>query len=451
MGKRKYTMWGFRENDGGAFSEYLEKMAKKGWYLKKISLSGINCFERGEPKTVHCAAVVMPDSSQFDSENREEVRRFREYCEETGWKLRYGGSIWQIFYSDEETPIPIETDDALRVEAVKSVMLRPGNVVTALIITAIFAISVFILSSNPESLFSSYRKLADSLFLLFISCNLLFTMIVQPLVWCWRSKRCIETGKPFPVTSFRQIMRRDILLYLFLSIFLILRESRDLNSALTFLSSCAVIILVIMLDTGILGLIKKKEEMTRGAKIVVYAVSAIIAGWILTGILGAVQDRVLPDGKEEPVYIRLVDYPIDFEALGYETKENHHSESGKTFLALHQGESMSKIGEEDEENGSYIQVNYTLSSSRHIIQRIRRYYLKQYKSDEIMELTERRMAGGVLIERYRYTENDNLPEDGWWLIRDVCILSRGDQIFTLESTDEMDCNILEQAVRAMSE
>lgn len=453
MWKTKYTMWGFRENEGGAFSEYLEKMAEKGWYLRKITPSGMHCFERGEPKTVHCAAVVMPDSSQFDSEDREEVRQFREYCEEAGWKLRYGGSIWQIFYSEEDHPTPIETDDTLRVEAVKSVMMRASRVITALIGAAMFAIAALILSRNPEALFSSYDRLADYLFLAVISGFLVFTVIVYPAFWCWRAKRYIEMGRPLPKVSFQQRKRRDILIYLFLSLFLIIRESNDLNDALIFLSSYAIIVLVFMLDTRILGLIKKKEEVTRGAKIAIYLVSALIAGWILAGILGAVRDRVLPEQTEEPAYVRLVSYPVDFEVLGYEQKESHHSESGKTFLAIHQEENVCRIGEgdKDEENGNYIQVNYTLSPSRYVIQRIRRRYLKWYRENESMELTEKRAAGSVLIERYRYTEYDDPSETAWRIIRDVCILSRADQIFTLESTEEIEEKILEQAIQAMSQ
>ena len=114
MAKIRYKFITFREYETEAFAEYLEYKAAKGWFLTNIHQNGILRFEKGEPKKLNFCVAVLPGSSGLDSADNWNARQFREYCEEAGWKLQYGGTLWQIFYTEDEALVPIETDPESR-------------------------------------------------------------------------------------------------------------------------------------------------------------------------------------------------------------------------------------------------------------------------------------------------------------------------------------------------
>lgn len=443
----KYTFWSFPENAGGAFSEYLERMAGKGWYLKKMTSSGICCFERGKAGIVHCAAVVMPDSSQFDSEEREEARRLRELCEEAGWELRYGGSVWQIFYSTQENPIPIETDEALRLEAVQKTMLSPMRIIAMLLTTAILSVPAVLQWKDPEQFFSSYKGLSDFCFLVFLCFYLMETTVIAPLLWSCRAKRCIRHGEKLPGPALRRIMGSQVLLYILITAFIILREMRDLRSALEFISGYGVILLVIAVDLKILTVVKNRDGESRGVKIVIYTVCAVAAGWFLTTVLNHVLDHFMPEGKETPVYERVMEFPVDFEEMGYEPVKEWLGESGKTFLAAYQKETGGR--QEYQGKDQYVEMSYTVSRFPYIIQRVRQQYPKSRYNYTDAELTEQWTEGDIIIERFHLGEAFTQPDLNDPSGRDLYIITGPDRILTLEFTAETDRSAAEPAIQAM--
>lgn len=172
MRKRKYTFYAFQENETAAFAEYLEGMAANGWMLKTVMRNTVQCFERHEPRRLKFSVAVLPDSSEFESRDREEAVTFRAYCEEAGWKLLYGGTLWQIFYSEEEDPIPIETDPRVQLEVQKDLMLSKGRWMPCLLLTGFFLFGICLIVTPvimyplrtliPEKLpVEEYRRLGE--------------------------------------------------------------------------------------------------------------------------------------------------------------------------------------------------------------------------------------------------------------------------------------------------
>ena len=113
--KRRFVQFNFYDRTG--IQDYLEKQAQKGWLLEKITPLGW-VFRSMEPKMLHFSVTYFPQASAFDPEPSENQKRFQDFCAYTGWVLAAANAQMQIFYNENENPIPIETDAKIEVETI---------------------------------------------------------------------------------------------------------------------------------------------------------------------------------------------------------------------------------------------------------------------------------------------------------------------------------------------
>ena len=109
--KRRIPQFAFYDKTG--IQTYLEKQAEQGWMLQKISFGWV--FRRIEPGKLHFFVTYFPGKSVFEPDGSEKQKRFREFCEHTGWKLAATNEQMQIFYNEAKDPVPIETDAVMEV------------------------------------------------------------------------------------------------------------------------------------------------------------------------------------------------------------------------------------------------------------------------------------------------------------------------------------------------
>lgn len=114
-------------HDRSGIQKYLEEQGRKGWMLESLG-KYIWKFRREERKNRHFAVVYFPDADQFDPAPGEEEEIFREFCAHGGWNLAASNAQMQIFWSERENPIPIETDPVLEVENIHRAMKKGGLV-----------------------------------------------------------------------------------------------------------------------------------------------------------------------------------------------------------------------------------------------------------------------------------------------------------------------------------
>lgn len=126
MKERKRQYMGIYANayyDRTGISRHLEKMAARGWMLDHIG-SGVWHYRRTEPKKLRFSVVYFPAASQFDPEPTEELATFRDYCAAAGWQLAADTAQMQIFYNEQEDPVPIETDPAVELKNLRRSLRR---------------------------------------------------------------------------------------------------------------------------------------------------------------------------------------------------------------------------------------------------------------------------------------------------------------------------------------
>ena len=89
-------------------------MAGKGWYIDGYVFDSVWRFRKGKPSKRRYNAVLMPGSSSVDIDESGDTKMFRDFCTEAGWILEYGGIVWQIFYTEDESLLPIDINGEFR-------------------------------------------------------------------------------------------------------------------------------------------------------------------------------------------------------------------------------------------------------------------------------------------------------------------------------------------------
>lgn len=123
MKDTKYILSNFTFYDRTGIQAYLEAQAQKGWLLEKAD-TFLWRFRRIEPRKLRFSVVYFPGADVYDPEPGEEEQTFREFCAHGGWNIAASSAQMQIFWSELENPMPIETDPVMEVENIHKSMRK---------------------------------------------------------------------------------------------------------------------------------------------------------------------------------------------------------------------------------------------------------------------------------------------------------------------------------------
>ncbi len=205
--KRRMETLSFFDHVG--ISRHLEKMAAKGWMIEKIVNTGW-VYRHIEPKKVHFTVSYYPKASEFDPEPSEEQKMFLDFCEHTGWKLACTSAQLQIFYNENEDPIPIETEPELEVQAIHASAKKsfiPSYLVLLVVAFLNGALWVSNLLGDPIDLLSTPSKLLTG-FMFLILAILCIVELGCYFRWHSKAKVAAERGeflKPISTRTFQRI------------------------------------------------------------------------------------------------------------------------------------------------------------------------------------------------------------------------------------------------------
>lgn len=119
--RRDLIPFSFYDHTG--MEKHLEKMAQKGWMLEELSNFGWK-YRAIQPQKLHFSVSFDTRASEFEPEPTEEQVTFQEFCRHSGWKLAAASGQMQVFYNEEENPLPIQTDPELEVRMVGKLARR---------------------------------------------------------------------------------------------------------------------------------------------------------------------------------------------------------------------------------------------------------------------------------------------------------------------------------------
>lgn len=153
--KRELNLYQLYDYQG--VERHLEAMAAKGWRLESIG-NAFWKYRRAEPAQVTYAVTYVSDASLFNPRPTDNQERLDELCAAAGWEKVCDWAQMQIFVSERSDPVPLETEEAIRIEAIHRSMKKnflPSNYfLLALPLLWLFmAFSDF--RRNPVNFFSS--------------------------------------------------------------------------------------------------------------------------------------------------------------------------------------------------------------------------------------------------------------------------------------------------------
>lgn len=273
--------------DYEAVEAHLEKMAAKGW---RLVTAGTNVwkYRQAEQAKVKYAVTYAPDASVYDAEPTESQKTLADFCAREGWVKVSDWAQAQIFCSEEENPVPIETDEEIRLEVIKTAMKKnfiPSNVMLVIIL----AFNLWRVASgffyNPLPYLSSWLMLLI----------LAFTVVAFPLVaadlagyfiWVKKSEKSIANGGSCCGVKVLRILNRwclvFVVVYLLLYVVSALQEGRS--------EMAKYMVFILLGFTGLVIAVDKTREFMKnkgasrnGNRTAVIVVDVILAFALVAG------------------------------------------------------------------------------------------------------------------------------------------------------------------------
>lgn len=127
--------------DYAGVERQLEKMAAKGWRLESTA-NWTWTYRRVEPAKVTYAVTYVPEASDWNPEPTQSEQELEEYCAAAGWQKVCDWGKAQIYCTEQPDPIPIETDEAMRLDIIRKSM-RKGVMPSYFMLLAVFALNLW--------------------------------------------------------------------------------------------------------------------------------------------------------------------------------------------------------------------------------------------------------------------------------------------------------------------
>lgn len=272
--------------DKTAIEEKLEAMAAKGWLIEQPG-TYLWRYRRIEPKKLHVTVTYFPNASAFDPEPTEGQQRMADFCARDGWIPAARWGQMQIFYNEQEDPVPIETDPVTQVEtihrSVKKNML-PAQLLVAVmcLYQTIFTITWFL--QNPVEFLAEPTRL-------FLAPVWVTGFLPSLLEGCWyfrwhrRAKRAAENG------LFYEMRANHIVSFILLAVSTVmLFLAFGLMPATRFIMAvCFGMVLLVVIAVGFAKKLMQKRGFSRNAnRILSVTVSLVLTMVLLAGLTAVI-------------------------------------------------------------------------------------------------------------------------------------------------------------------
>ena len=204
----KYRMESFALYDYQGVERHLEKMEARGWRLERTGLFWK--YRWVEPRQVHYAVTYIPGLSEFDPVPTREQIQLRELCAAAGWEEAGNWLQMQIFRTEQPDPLPLETEDAVRLDVLrragrKSVVQQ--NILPILTLLLLLTQNLFRLFWDPVRILSMTSWMLGMLGLL-LAFLVTAGNLLDYVLWIRRSERSVAQGGPCaPSSGYRWLAR----------------------------------------------------------------------------------------------------------------------------------------------------------------------------------------------------------------------------------------------------
>lgn len=288
MKDTKYRVENLALYDYRRVEEHLSAMAAGGWRLESIG-ARLWKYRRAEPAGVRYAVTYIPDASQFNPGPTEGQQTLEELCDAAGWTKVTDWFQMQIYCSEAPDPVPLETEESVRLEAVHRSMKRnflPANILLLLLSLVMLGLFVRTLIVDPLHILESNANLFLGPLWLLLSVLLLADLAHYGL-WYRRSKRSVAQGGPCAVPPDLRWINRVGFAFLipWTALYLLTYLVQGLPGPVVyFMLHLLIICLIILLLRKITALLRRKNA-TFGVNLFLTLLADVALAAVLMGAL----------------------------------------------------------------------------------------------------------------------------------------------------------------------
>ena len=302
MSTVKRTLVNVSFYDPEAIQRKLEQMAAQGWMIQKAG-NLFWTYTKIPPQKLRFAVTYFPGASEFDPKPSEKQLEKEELCAQDGWRLVLRWDVMQIFCTDREDAVPIDTDPVPQVDNIHRTM-RKKVLVSQLLMALLVLWSLYLQLSQlwrdpADYLSDTSRLFTIPLWLMF----LLMTIYELVIYFRWgrRAKEEAEHGVFLPVRAHPWLSWAAVGLA---TVFLLFSFSASSDGLLFLFFVVVVTVIPILLANWMLGALKGRGVYRRVNLAVNSAVIFVLAivGTGAVAVGAAIQGwRIIPGEESQPV------------------------------------------------------------------------------------------------------------------------------------------------------
>ncbi|MFA9464977.1 MAG: DUF2812 domain-containing protein [Velocimicrobium sp.] len=286
MKKKKRRFEQFLFYDYAGIEAHLAKMARKGWQLEKIT-PFYWIYHKIKPQELTYTVTYFSEASDFNPEPTKHQHTFHAYCEDSGWQHITQWAQMQIFCSKLEHPIPIETEECIKLDTIHRSMKKnflPSCILILLISLFQIFIQLNMHINNPIDLFSNTASLCAILMWAILSIYMLIPLIGYSL-WYRRSKQSISLGGA--CVGEKKIFRKApfaLLIIITITLIINLISFQSKHFALIFVFTFIIFLITFAFQFFIKKMLKQ-AKVSKHVNLILTVLSGVILYVILFGIL----------------------------------------------------------------------------------------------------------------------------------------------------------------------
>lgn len=302
MSTVKRTLVNVSFYDPEAIQRKLEQMAAQGWMIQKAG-NLFWTYTKIPPQKLRFAVTYFPGASEFDPKPSEKQLEKEELCAQDGWRLVLRWDAMQIFCTDREDAVPIDTDPVPQVDNIHRTMQKKvlvGQLASALLVLWSLYLQLSQLWRDPADYLSDASRLFTIPLWLLLLLMTIWELIFY-LRWERRAKEAAEHGVFLPVRAHPWLSWAAVGLA---SVFLLLSASFSSDGLLFLFFVTAAMVIPILLSRWMIGEMRR-QGVSRRVNLAVTCAVMFVLMIVGTGavVVGAVIQgwRVTPGEESQPV------------------------------------------------------------------------------------------------------------------------------------------------------
>ena len=183
-----------------ATAKYLEKMAKDGWMLEKVSSSTQFHFVKSEPKELRFAVEIFSEGSEFDTHTIDSNLEYVEYCKKAGWNFICSAGKIDYFYTEDKNAPEIESDPKMKLQAIEKAQ-RPMKLIFPIMFICMgLGFLAMQLTMNLNAMETSFFHFSG--FLLWVFAGILYAVqLISYLAWRGKARKAVKNGEKVPANK----------------------------------------------------------------------------------------------------------------------------------------------------------------------------------------------------------------------------------------------------------